>query len=458
MTQKSQATTVTATSSAHAKIHIAYRNISELKPDPHNPRIHSAKQIKQIAASIQAFGYNAPLLIDRDDNVVAGHGRLLACQKLGLSEVPTIRLEHLSKAQVTAYRIADNRLTDTSVWNDDLLAEQLKALSLLELDFSLEAIGFDSGELDFRIESLDNPTEEVEEDISASQGPPVSVIDDLWQMGPHRLLCGSALEELNFTLLMEGRKAGMVISDFPYNVKISGHAGSKGKIKHREFAMASGEMTPDEFTQFLQTTFALLVRHSSAGSVHMLFMDWRHISEMTTAGNAVYSSLLNVCVWVKNQGGMGSLYRSQHELIFIYKNGTAPHINNVQLGSYGRYRTNVWQYAGIQSMRHGEEGDLLAMHPTVKPIRMIADAMLDCSNRGDIVIDCFLGSGTALLAAERVGRSCYGIELDPLYCDTAIRRWQNLTGREAVQADTGETFNQREFNLLQADTKEVHHA
>lgn len=448
-----------STNISNTKIQIAYRNISELKPDPHNPRIHSAKQIKQIAASIKAFGYNAPVLIDRDDNVVAGHGRLLASQQLGLTELPTIRLEHLSKAQVSAYRIADNRLTDTSVWDDTLLAEQLKALSLLELDFSIEAIGFDAGELDFRIESLDSPIDEAEEEAPLLQGPPVCVMDDLWQMGPHRLLCGSALEETSFTKLMNRHQAVMVITDAPYNVKIEGHVGGKGKIKHREFAMATGEMSAVEFTQFLQTTFELLVKHSRAGSVHMLFMDWRHISEITTAGSAVYSSLLNMCVWIKNQGGMGSLYRSQHELIFVYKNGTATHINNVQLGSYGRYRTNVWQYPGIHSMRIGEEGDLLAMHPTVKPIRMIADAMLDCSNRGDIVVDCFLGSGTALLAAERVGRSCYGIELDPLYCDTAIRRWQNLTGREAVHADTGETFNQRESDLLHAEAKnEVHHA
>jgi DNA modification methylase len=443
----------------NTKIQIAYRNISELTPDPHNPRIHSAKQIKQIAASIKAFGYNAPILIDRNDNVVAGHGRLLACQKLGLSEIPTIRLEHLSKEQVTAYRIADNRLTDTSVWDDTLLAEQLKALSLLELDFSMDAIGFDSGELDFRIESLDTPIEEVEEEAPMPQGPSVSVLGDLWQMGPHRLLCGSALEELSYTRLLEGSEASMVMTDPPYNVKVDGHVGGKGKIKHREFVMASGEMSAAEFTQFLKTTFELLAQHSRAGSVHMIFIDWRHLAEMTTAGSAVYSSLLNLCVWVKNQGGMGSLFRSQYELIFIYKNGIAPHINNVQLGSYGRYRTNVWNYPGIQSMRSGEDGDLLALHPTVKPIRMIADAMLDCSNRGDIVIDCFLGSGTALLAAERVGRSCCGIELDPLYCDTAIRRWQNLTGREAVHSDTGETFSQREAAAQGINIKkEDHHA
>jgi DNA modification methylase len=232
----------------------------------------------------------------------------------------------------------------------------------------------------------------------------------------------------------------MVITDPPYNVKVQGHVGGKGKIKHQEFAMASGEMSSVEFTQFLKTTFDLLAAHSIQGSVHTIFMDWRHLPEIIEAGHAVYSAMLNMCVWVKNQAGMGSLYRSQHELALIYKNGTTSHQNNVQLGRFGRYRTNVWNYGGIQTMRHGEEGDLLAMHPTVKPTQMIADAILDCSKRNDIILDPFLGSGTTLLACERVSRRCYGMELAPSYVDTAIRRWQDMTGDDAVHAVTGLTF------------------
>jgi DNA modification methylase len=239
---------------------------------------------------------------------------------------------------------------------------------------------------------------------------------------------------------MKTKLAGMVITDPPYNVKVQGHVGGKGKIKHKEFAMASGEMSSIEFTQFLKTTFDLLTKYSVQGSVHTIFMDWRHLPEIIEAGQSTYSAMLNMCVWVKNQAGMGSLYRSQHELALIYKNGTASHQNNVQLGRFGRYRTNVWQYCGIQSMRHGEEGDLLAMHPTVKPTQMIADAILDCSKRHDIILDPFLGSGTTLLACERVGRRCYGMELAPAYVDTAIRRWQITTGEEAIHAVTGQTF------------------
>ncbi|WP_020182128.1 DNA methyltransferase [Methylotenera sp. 1P/1] len=426
------------------KITVIYRSSGELKPDPANPRIHSPKQVKQIAVSIKAFGFNVPVLVDRNDYVIAGHGRLLACQQLGITQVPTICLDNLTPHQVTAFRIADNRLTDTSVWDDKLLAEQLKALSLSELDFSLEAIGFDMGEIDFRIQGLDSMPEDEDDTAELPLGPAVTKLSDLWLLGPHRLLCGNALESRSYETLMQGKVADMVISDLPYNVQINGHAGGNGRIKHREFAMASGEMTPAEFTQFLRTCFALLVLHSSNGSVHALFMDWNHMPEMLTAGNAVYSRLLNMCVWVKHQAGMGSLYRSQHELVFIYKSGTASHQNHIQLGRFGRHRSNVWEYPGIQAMRHGEEGDLLAMHPTVKPIKLIADAMLDCSSRGDIVLDPFTGSGTIILAAERVGRLAYGMELDPLYVDTAIRRWQNLTGQQAIHASTGERFSQRE--------------
>lgn len=437
---------------------VVQRNISELKPDPTNARIHKTEQIRLLAKSIQAFGFNVPVLIDGNDQILAGHGRLLACQKLGITEVPTISLAHLSPEQAQAFMIADNRLTEIANWDDQLLGQQLQNLSELNLDFDLEATGFTVAEIDLRIEGLDTVETEDDDNFSVADGLAVSMVGDCWQLGKHRIYCGSALDPNHMRSLMQNQTAAMAITDPPFNVKIDGNVCGKGKIKHREFAMASGEMSADEFTQFLLSSMTQLAEHSADGSVHMLFIDWRHLPEMLAAGSLVYSKLLNLCVWVKNQAGMGSLYRSQHELVLIYKNGKASHQNNVQLGRFGRHRSNIWQYAGIQSMRHGEEGDLLALHPTVKPITMIADAILDCSKRGDIVLDAFLGSGTTLLAAERVGRDCYAMELDPLYVDTAIRRWQQLTGLDAVHTTTGVSFTQREALLgnTSAD-KEVAH-
>ena len=417
------------------------RSIADLIPDPNNARVHEPRQINLLAKSIQAFGFNVPVLVDADNHVLAGHGRLLACHKLGILEVPTISLAHLTPVQAKAFMLADNRLTEIAKWDEHLLATQLKELSIVNLDFDLEATGFTIGEIDLRIEALDHVEDDLADELPpVIEGPAVTQLGDLWLLGEHRLYCGNAQEAQSFELLMNAQSAGMVITDPPYNVKVQGHVGGKGKIKHQEFAMASGEMSSVEFTQFLKTTFDLLATHSLRGSVHTIFMDWRHLPEIIEAGQAVYSALLNMCVWVKNQAGMGSLYRSQHELALIYKNGTTSHQNNVQLGRFGRYRTNVWNYGGIQTMRHGEEGDLLAMHPTVKPTQMIADAILDCSKRNDIILDPFLGSGTTLLACERVGRRCYGMELAPSYVDTAIRRWQMMTGEEAVHAITGLTF------------------
>jgi ParB-like chromosome segregation protein Spo0J len=431
---------------------IVIRQITSLKPNPKNARIHQPRQINLLAKSIQSFGFNVPVLIDAESNVLAGHGRLVAAQKLEIKEIPTISLAHLSAAQAKAFMIADNRLTEIATWDDNLLAIQLKELSLVNLDFDLEATGFTVGEIDLRIDSLDIADKSADDEIPVvSEGPAVTQQGDLWLLGEHRLLCGNAQQASAFEQLMDNQIAGMIIIDPPFNVKVQGHVGGKGKIKHREFGMASGEMSSAAFISFLTTTFELLVAHSKAGSVHSIFMDWRHLPEILAAGGAVYSSLLNLCVWVKHQAGMGSLYRSQHELVLIYKNGTASHQNNIQLGRFGRYRTNVWQYGGIQAMRHSEEGDLLSKHPTVKPVQMIADAILDCSTRNDIVLDSFLGSGTTLLACTRTGRRCYGMELDPLYVDTAIQRWQIMTGMDAVNAVTGETF----IRQMQKQTEQV---
>ena len=261
-------------------------------------------------------------------------------------------------------------------------------------------------------------------------------------MGKHRIHCGSALDESSYQKLLNGRKVDAVFVDPPFNVPIQGHVSGNGSIHHREFEMAAGEMTSEEFVQFLKSSLGLLARHSKKGSVHFVCMDWRHVGELLTAGKQVYDSVLNLCIWVKNVGGMGSFYRSRHELVFVFRNGEGKHRNNIQLGQYGRNRTNVWEYPSINTIsKSGEEGNLLALHPTVKPVALIADALLDCSARGDIVLDAFLGSGSTLIAAERTGRVCCGIELDPLYVDTAIRRWQRHTGDHAVHAVSGKRFD-----------------
>jgi len=425
---------------------IFYRPIDQLKPDSNNPRRHTKKQTRQIANSIAAFGFNVPILIDRDANVIAGHGRLLAAGELGWSEVPTLCLDHLTPAQARAFQIADNRLTEIAVWDDRLLAEQLKDLSLLGLDFSIEVTGFEIGEIDLRIAALedlretDNDPADLLPEMPTSR--PVSNIGDLWILGRHRLACGTALASADFAALLGDERAAIVFIDPPYNVPIDGHAGGLGAIHHRPFPMASGEMDAAEFTAFLAKVFRNLAAFSIDGSLHYVCMDWRHLDELLAAGREAYSQLKNLCVWVKDNGGMGSLYRSQHELVFVFKQGRAPHRNNVQLGQFGRNRSNVWMYPGANSFaRRGEEGNLLALHPTVKPVAMVADAILDCSARGEIVLDAFLGSGTTLVAAERTGRRCCGMELDPAYVDTAIRRWQALTGGSALHVASGRRFD-----------------
>ena len=435
---------------------VVCRPIRELKPSPVNPRLHTKKQVRQIAASIKNFGFNVPVLIDRDDKVIAGHGQLLACAELGWTEVPTLCLDHLTAAQAGAFMIADNRLTEIAAWDDRLLAQQLKELSLLGLDFDVTITGFEVAEIDLRIASLedlpetDNDPADVVPEVSAD--PPLSKLGDLWVLGRHRVLCGNALDPEAFRMLLGDEHAAMVLTDAPYNLPIEGHVSGLGAVHHRPFPMASGEMDRPEFIAFLDQACRNLAAFSVDGSLHYLFMDWRHIEDLLAVGRGVYGELKNLCVWVKDNAGMGSLYRSRHELIAVFKSGSQGHRNNVQLGRFGRNRSNVWHYPGANSFsRCGEEGNLLALHPTVKPAAMVADAILDCSARDEIVLDAFLGSGTTLIAAERTGRRCYGLELDPTYVDTTIRRWEALTGGSARHAGTGRSFDDLARELEASD-------
>jgi DNA modification methylase len=428
------------------RVAVVYRRIEELKLAPDNPRTHSRRQIRQIARSIEAFGFNVPVLIDGNLKVIAGHGRVLACRELGVDEIPTILLEHLSEAQARAFRIADNRLTENSVWDERLLAQQLLELSELDLDFSLETTGFEMGEIDLRIEGLAplSPEEDPADAISAIRsGPSISQPGDMWLLGRHRILCGNALDAADYSRLMEDERAHAVFSDPPYNVPIEGHVGGLGEIHHREFMMASGEMSKPEFTAFLISALSLFARFSVESSLHYICMDWRHLNELLAAGDAAYAELKNLCVWAKDNPGMGSLYRSQHELVFVFKKGRAPHRNNVQLGQYGRNRSNLWRYPGMNSFaRVTDEGNLLRLAATPKPVALVADAIIDCTARGDIVLDGFLGSGTSVIAAERTGRRCYGIELDPRHVDTAVRRWQAWSRDRARHAASGLAFDE----------------
>jgi DNA modification methylase len=433
-------TTTPNDKSAHRQI--SFIAIADLIPAPHNARKHSRAQVRAIARSIEAFGFNAPVLIDKNRQIVAGHGRYEASKLLDLTQVPVIFLDHLTETQAKAYQLADNALTDRSTWDDNKVALQLKELSEMALDFDIEAIGFELPELDFRIQSLDEPdAADHADEFSPAKGPAVSVAGDLWLLGEHRLYCGNALDEAAYAVLMNGEMAAAAFTDMPYNVKIDGHAGGKGRIKHREFVMASGEMSEKEFTEFLTSGLKSICTHSVSGAVVFATMDWRHMGEMVTAGKSTGCDLLNLCIWAKGNSGLGSFYRSRHELVFVFRNGKEAHLNNVQLGRHGRVRSNLWNYPGVNTFARKGVEDLLALHPTTKPIALIADAILDSTKRDDVVLDPFLGSGTTILAAERTGRRGYGIEIDPLYVDTAIDRWQRMTGRQA-QNIRGETFAQ----------------
>ena len=416
---------------------IRLRPIADLKPYPRNARTHSKKQIRQIAKSIQEFGFTNPILIDAEGGIIAGHGRIEAAGLLGLEEVPTIRIDHLSEVQKRAYMLADNKLAENAGWDEGILAEELGALMADDLDFDVEITGFSIAEIDGLIEGLapeepgDPADDALPEDAPARCRP-----GDIWQLGRHRLICADALDPETVGLLMDGAKARMVFTDPPYNVPIDGHVGGSGKVKHREFAMAAGEMSMAQFTDFLRTAFGNLAEHSLDGAIHFVCMDWRHMGEVLAAGEAVYSEPKNLIVWVKDNGGMGTFYRSRHELIFAFKVGTAPHVNSFELGQHGRYRTNVWQYRGVNTLKAGRMEEL-ALHPTVKPVQMIADAIKDVSGRGEIVLDLFGGSGSTLIAAEKTGRRAFLCELDPLYCDRILGRWEAYGKDDAVQVVYG---------------------
>jgi DNA modification methylase len=413
--------------------------IEALKPSPRNPKTHSKKQIHQIAASMREFGFNVPILADSGGEVIAGHGRLEAAKLLGFKSVPVIRIEHLTEEQKRAFMIADNKLALNAAWDHENLAFHLQELARLDLSFDLEITGFETAEIDLVLGGPEAEGAHPEDQVPAIEANAVSKHGDLWNLGGHQLLCADARDYPTFSRLLPNEKARLVFTDPPYNVRISGHAGGLGATKHREFAMAAGEMRSEDYSAFLRTICRNMVDFSEDGALHYICMDWRHLGEVLAATRNIYTEFKNLCVWNKNNGGMGSFYRSKHELVFVFKVGTAPHVNTIELGYSGRYRTNVWDYAGINTFRPGRL-DELAMHPTVKPVALVVDAIKDCSRRNEIVLDPFSGSGTTIIAAERSGRRARAIEIDPAYVDVAIRRWQTLTGKSAAHAETGIAF------------------
>lgn len=419
---------------------VTYRNPLSLKPRDKNPRTHSKKQIRQIARSIKEFGFLTPILIDSEGAIIAGHGRWAAAKLIGMNDIPTVEVSHLTATQVRAYVVADNELAAKAGWDRELLAFELKELSLT-LDFDATLTGFETAEIDrlmLEIADEDDPEKDVP-DVDRNI-PSISKPGDLWVLGNHRILCGDATLSESYEKLLENHRAQMVFTDVPYNVPINGHVSGLGTHTHPEFQMASGEMSPEEFIAFLRNSFKNFASFSSDGAIHAICMDWRHVREILDASSGIYAELKNICVWVKTNGGMGSLYRSQHEFVFIFKSGTAAHINNIELGKHGRNRTNVWAYAGANTFSKRRDSEL-AMHPTVKPLALVTDAIMDCSHRNGIVLDAFAGSGTTLIAAERSGRRGFGIEIDPYYVDTILMRFRKTFGIEPTLGNSDQTFS-----------------
>ena len=425
----------------HNSCSVVSRRVADLRPCVRNARTHSKRQISQIAESIKRFGFTNPILISGNRDVVAGHGRLEAAKLLGFQEVPTLELAHLSRAELRAYALADNKLALNAGWDTETLATELQAL--IDLNVDIEVTGFSVTEVDMIIHTAceaDPASPPCREDV-IPDGYPTAVTQrgDIWHLGRHLLLCGDALLSEDVAALMGSTSATILFTDPPYNVPINGHVNGLGRTRHREFAMASGEMSANEFTTFLTNALGNGATHCVDGAIAFVCMDWRHVSELLAAGDCVFSELKNICVWNKTNGGMGTFYRSKHEFVFVFKKGTAPHINNFGLGDTGRYRTNVWDYPGVSSIGSFRD-EALEMHPTVKPVAMVADAIRDCSKRGHLVLDPFAGSGTTAIAAEICGRSARLIELDPIYCDTIVRRFENYTGRSATLKGTSQTF------------------
>jgi DNA modification methylase len=415
--------------------------IGALKAYDAHARQHNRHQRRKIRRLVEQIGTQpVPIMVTPDLVIVDGHAIWETMREIGAAQVLVAILQNQTPAGIKALRLAINRIPEDTRWDKSRLRQEIG--ELISLSYDLESTAFDVAELDSLMQ-LDLPKANVIEDEGAI--PPfsensVARTGDIFQLGPHRIGCGSAHDYFFVERVRESRPADLCIIDPPYNVPIDGHVSGKGRHRHREFMQGVGELSSQEFFSFLKASLEVLRTSCSPRALIYAFIDFRHVLEMTAAGRALNLPLLNICIWVKPNGGMGALYRSRHEFVCVFKAGGESHTNNVELGRFGRNRTNVWQYPGMSSFG-SERDELLAAHPTVKPVVMIADAIRDVTKRGDAVLDTFIGSGSTVIAAEETGRTCFGVELDPHYVDVAVRRWQNATGRDAVQAETGARFD-----------------
>jgi DNA modification methylase len=422
-------------------LEILYPAISAVKPSPHAARQHNRHQRHKLLSLLKKFGQVTPIIVDENYAIVDGHAVYEAMLELGYDEIAVIVVANRTEAEIRALRLALNRISQDTQWDAPKLKAEFEAL--IALSFDLDLTGFGAVEIDMAL-SIDAPAGNTVEEVAAADvepqnGPTVTQPGDIWHLGRHVVACGDARDAGHLRALVGEARVTVVFTDPPYNVKISGFVSGLGKNQHREFAMASGEMARDEFVAFLAAFISALKPTLIDGAIIFIAMDWRHIGELLDAAAQHDLEHKNLCVWVKSNAGMGTFYRSQHKLVFVFKHGDAPHQNNFGLGQHGRSRSNVWQYRGVNAFGK-DRTELLGVHPTCKPVAMIADALRDVSRRGDQILDPFLGSGSTLIAADETGRICIGNEIDPAYVDVAIRRWQRQTGRDAVSVSTGETF------------------
>jgi DNA modification methylase len=410
-------------------------SVDALKPLGRQTRKHPPAQIRKLGESLEQFGFVLPIVIDADNRVVGGWALVLAARKIGLGEVPAVILDDLDEAKLRLLRLALNRLGEESSWDLDALKLEFSDVLEITSDIDLRISGFEMGEIDAVLSVSGEDEEDVLPAMNENE-PPTTKSGDLWALGDHRLFCGDALVAESYVQLLGDERAQMVFTDPPWNIPIAGNVSGLGAVKHDDFAMACGEMTDTQFEAFLRASLGHVSAYSLEGSLHFVCMHWSKMREILAAASVVYAELKNLCVWNKTNAGMGSLYRSKHELVFVFKKGTASHINNVELGRFGRNRTNVWDYPG-QNIFNGTAKSKLSLHPTAKPVALVADAIRDCSHRGGIILDPFGGVGSTLIAAEKTGRRARLIELDPRYVDATVKRWETLTGGRAVKVDGG---------------------
>jgi DNA modification methylase len=415
--------------------------VETLKPLGRETRKHPPAQVRKLQASIEQFGFVLPIVIDAAGRVIAGWALALAAKMLGLAEVPAVTIADLDEANLRMLRLALNRLSEDARWDVEGLRLEFSEIMEISAEIDLRVGGFEMGEIDVAFGGFGG---DEEDDLPAlnEASTPVTKPGDLWLLEEHRILCADALMPESHTRLLGDERAQMIFTDPPWNIPIAGHVSGLGSTKHDDFAMGCGEMSAMEFEDFLRTTLGHAARCSDDGSIHFVCMHWGRIRELLAAAADLFTETKNLCIWNKSNAGMGSLYRSKHELIFVFKRGDAPHINNIGLGRFGRNRTNVWDYPS-QNVLNGTTKSKLSLHPTAKPVALVADAIRDCSNRNDVILDPFGGAGTTLIAAEKTGRRAGLIEIDPRYVDVTIKRWQNLTGRIAVRVDAGTPDNDR---------------